>query len=136
MEQGILHTFQGIVFKELGNARVGPGSEGLPSYFGAYEAPDEPPSSWSQATLDAAASQARELREWFRRFVSDHAGKLLGPAALRDLAPSIALASQASLADPQSATVADRGGDWRPRLPKGLQPRAQTRRSDLHPVVL
>jgi predicted RNA-binding Zn ribbon-like protein len=37
--------------------------------------------------LDAVASQARELREWFRRFVSDHAGKPLGPAALRDLAP-------------------------------------------------
>src|SRR5579864_4032457 len=37
--------------------------------------------------LDAAASQARELREWFRTFVDDHAGRPLGPAALRDLAP-------------------------------------------------
>jgi predicted RNA-binding Zn ribbon-like protein len=37
--------------------------------------------------LDAVASQARELREWFRTFVGDHAGKSLGPAALRDLAP-------------------------------------------------
>ena len=28
--------------------------------------------------LDAVASQARELREWFRRFVRKHAGKPLG----------------------------------------------------------
>ena len=37
--------------------------------------------------LDAVASQARELREWFRRFVGKHAGKPLGKAALRELAP-------------------------------------------------
>jgi predicted RNA-binding Zn ribbon-like protein len=38
-------------------------------------------------TLDAVASQARELREWFRRFVRKHAGKPLGRRALHDLAP-------------------------------------------------
>jgi predicted RNA-binding Zn ribbon-like protein len=37
--------------------------------------------------LDAVASQARELREWFRAFVTDHAGKPLAPEALRDLSP-------------------------------------------------
>jgi predicted RNA-binding Zn ribbon-like protein len=37
--------------------------------------------------LDIAAFQARELREWFRRFVRKHAGKPLGPRVLRDLAP-------------------------------------------------
>lgn len=37
--------------------------------------------------LDAIASQARELREWFRTFVSDHAGRPLDPAALNELAP-------------------------------------------------
>jgi predicted RNA-binding Zn ribbon-like protein len=37
--------------------------------------------------LDAAASQAREMREWFRRFVRKHAGKPLGPRVLHDLAP-------------------------------------------------
>ena len=37
--------------------------------------------------LDAVASQARELREWFRRFVRNHAGKPLARAALRELAP-------------------------------------------------
>src|SRR5262249_21690474 len=38
-------------------------------------------------TLDAVASQARELREWFRRFVGKHAGKPLGRRALHDLPP-------------------------------------------------
>ena len=37
--------------------------------------------------LDAAASQARALREWFRRFVRNHAGKPLRRRALHDLAP-------------------------------------------------
>lgn len=37
--------------------------------------------------LDAVASQARELREWFRSFVRDHAGKELRRTALRDLEP-------------------------------------------------
>ena len=37
--------------------------------------------------LDAVASRARELREWFRRFVLDHAGKPLGRRALRELEP-------------------------------------------------
>jgi predicted RNA-binding Zn ribbon-like protein len=44
------------------------------------------PRSGSRA-LDDVAAQARELREWLRSFVRDHAGKPLGPAALRDLAP-------------------------------------------------
>lgn len=38
-------------------------------------------------SLDTAASQARELREWFRAFVRKHAGTPLGKAALRELAP-------------------------------------------------
>jgi predicted RNA-binding Zn ribbon-like protein len=37
--------------------------------------------------LDAVAFQARELREWFRTFVRDHAGKPLAPSSLRELAP-------------------------------------------------
>ena len=35
--------------------------------------------------LDAVAAQARELREWFRGFVSDHAGQPLRSTALVDL---------------------------------------------------
>ena len=41
----------------------------------------------SPRSLDAVAAQARELREWFRTFVRGHAGKPLGPQALRELAP-------------------------------------------------
>ncbi len=37
--------------------------------------------------FDAVAAQARELREWFRTFISEHAGKPLEPRALRELAP-------------------------------------------------
>jgi len=37
--------------------------------------------------LDRVAAQARELREWFRAFVSDHAGAPLGRSELRQLAP-------------------------------------------------
>ena len=35
--------------------------------------------------LDAVAAQARELREWFRAFVTDHAGRPLQSKALDDL---------------------------------------------------
>ena len=38
-------------------------------------------------SLDAVASQARELRDWLRAFVERHAGKRLSTAALRELGP-------------------------------------------------
>ena len=41
--------------------------------------------------LDAVAAQARELREWFRAFVSKHAGKPLQARDLRELMPLNAL---------------------------------------------
>jgi predicted RNA-binding Zn ribbon-like protein len=37
--------------------------------------------------LDAVASQARALREWFREFVQEHKGKPLPPATVKALAP-------------------------------------------------
>ena len=37
--------------------------------------------------LDKVADQARALREWFRGFVRKHAGRPLGPRALRELSP-------------------------------------------------
>lgn len=37
--------------------------------------------------LDAVATKARELREWFRAFVGKHAGRPLSPAVLADLDP-------------------------------------------------
>jgi predicted RNA-binding Zn ribbon-like protein len=41
--------------------------------------------------LNAVAAQARELREWFRTFVREHAGKLLRERDLRELTPLNAL---------------------------------------------
>jgi predicted RNA-binding Zn ribbon-like protein len=41
--------------------------------------------------LDSVAAQARELREWFRNFVRDHAGEPLRERDLRELAPLNAL---------------------------------------------
>ena len=38
-------------------------------------------------SLDAVAAQARELREWFRTFVREHAGKPLRERDLRELTP-------------------------------------------------
>ena len=51
---------------------------GVSAYFRAHTA---------SRGLDAAASEARELREWFRVFVRKHAGKPLVRRALYDLAP-------------------------------------------------
>jgi predicted RNA-binding Zn ribbon-like protein len=42
-------------------------------------------------SLDAVAAQGRELREWFRAFVRDHAGKPLRERDLRELTPLNAL---------------------------------------------
>jgi predicted RNA-binding Zn ribbon-like protein len=41
--------------------------------------------------LDRVAGQARDLREWFRAFVKDHAGRPIGADALEELAPLIRL---------------------------------------------
>lgn len=41
----------------------------------------------NERALDAVASEARELREWFRSFVAAHAGKPLESRALRELEP-------------------------------------------------
>jgi predicted RNA-binding Zn ribbon-like protein len=71
--------------------------------------------------LDAVASQARELREWFRSFVSDHAGRPLDPGSLSELGPLNQLLGrdeayrQIALAAP-SGTIEDNGGSalqWR-----------------------
>ena len=37
--------------------------------------------------LDRVAGQARDLREWFRAFVGDHAGRPIGASSLTKLAP-------------------------------------------------
>ena len=50
----------------------------VPAHFRAH---------FGSRALDVAASQARELREWFRGFVRKQAGKPLGRRVLHDLAP-------------------------------------------------
>lgn len=63
--------------------------------------------------LDAAASRARELREWFRGFVVKHAGQPLARRALRELAPLNELLArdeafrQIELAPPVGAEATD-----------------------------
>jgi len=37
--------------------------------------------------LDAAAAQARALRDWFRQFVTSHMGSSLAPEAIREIEP-------------------------------------------------
>ena len=37
--------------------------------------------------LDRVAGQARDLRDWFRAFVKDHAGRPIGAGAVSELAP-------------------------------------------------
>lgn len=64
--------------------------------------------------LDAAASQARELREWFRRFVHEHAGKPLRRGALHDLAPlNQLLAQDNAYRQIEIAAAGDGRGDTR-----------------------
>ena len=75
--------------------------------------------------LDAVASEARELREWFRMFVGSHAGRPLEPASLEELAPLNRLLAgdaayrQIALAPPPAAAVIDDDGHgalrWEPR---------------------
>jgi predicted RNA-binding Zn ribbon-like protein len=66
--------------------------------------------------LDAVASQARELREWFRTFVSDHAGRPLEPASLNELVPLNQLLGrdesyrQIALASPRASEAIDGDG--------------------------
>ena len=63
-------------------------------------------------SLDAAASEARELREWFRVFVRKHAGKPLGRRALHDLAPlNELLGRDAAYRQIEISVTRDRRGD-------------------------
>src|SRR5262249_38585557 len=57
-------------------------SHALPANMAAHFRADT-----GSRALDAVASQARVLREWFRRFVRKHAGKPLAQRILHELAP-------------------------------------------------
>ncbi len=67
--------------------------------------------------LDAAAAQARALREWFRAFVLKHLGKPLKPDALRELEPLNRMLTR----DEAFGQVVARGRT-RPRPTKGVPP--------------
>jgi len=84
------------------------GSGAVPANLAAHTC-----AHFGSGALDAAASQARELREWFRRFVREHAGKPLGRGALHDLAPLNQLLAQGNAYRRIEIAVAGegRGGD-------------------------
>ena len=67
--------------------------------------------------LDGVAAEARELREWFREFVRDHAGQPLRERDLRELAPlNTLLARDQSF---RQIEIADRGKQNK-RGPRGV----------------
>jgi predicted RNA-binding Zn ribbon-like protein len=66
----------------------------------------------SPRALEAVAAQARELREWFRTFIAEHAGKPLEQRVLRELAPLNRLLEEDQIyRQIESARPADRDGD-------------------------
>src|SRR5579871_3546812 len=68
----------------------------------------------STRSLDAAALEARELREWFREFVRKHAGMPLKKGALRELAPlNQLLKGDAAYRQIAAAETGERGDEGR-----------------------
>jgi predicted RNA-binding Zn ribbon-like protein len=64
------------------------------------------------SALDMAASQARELREWFRGLVRIHAAKPLRPRVLRDLKPLNQLLEQDEAYRQIEIALPDSGGEY------------------------
>jgi predicted RNA-binding Zn ribbon-like protein len=82
--------------------------------------------------LDGVADQARRLREWFRGFVCNHAGRALDTAALRDLTPINRLLERDEAYRQIGTKSADMGGvalQWLDRR------RWRTRESLLLPIA-
>jgi predicted RNA-binding Zn ribbon-like protein len=73
--------------------------------------------------LDAVASQARALREWFRGFVRKHKGKRLRAEALKELAPLNRILER----DQQYGQIAKRERNQDPETRSGLVWRAVRR---------
>ena len=80
--------------------------------------------------LDKVASEARALREWFRGFVREHAGRPLGPAALQELGPLNKLLEQ----DEVFSRIEPRSGDSRHGLALRTTRRWTSSRSLLLPI--
>lgn len=90
--------------------------------------------------LDSLASKARGLREWFRAFVSEHAGRPLNPASLNELAPLNQLLERdesyrqiAPLATPSNTEAID--GDGHGALNWQLRRRWRTPEALLLPIA-
>jgi len=80
--------------------------------------------------LDKVAAEARALREWFRGFVREHAGRPLGPAALQELGPLNNLLEQ----DEIFSRIEPRSGDSHHGLALRTTRRWQSSRSLLLPI--
>ncbi|HEV2158822.1 CGNR zinc finger domain-containing protein [Bradyrhizobium sp.] len=80
--------------------------------------------------LDKVASEARALREWFRGFVREHAGRPLGPAALQALDPLNKLLEQ----DEVFSRIEPRSGDSHHGLALRTMRRWPSSRSLLLPI--
>jgi len=78
--------------------------------------------------LDAAAAQARALREWFRDFVREHKGRHLRPIALEQLGPLNRVLER----DEQYSEIvkAPRGAGTQGRRPLSLQVQRRWRSAD------
>jgi predicted RNA-binding Zn ribbon-like protein len=87
--------------------------------------------------LDAAASEARELREWFRGFIDAHAGKPIERGALRELTRlNELLAHDGSYRQIELAPSSDkREGDDHGVLQWGVRRRWRNARSLLLPIA-
>ncbi len=107
--------------------------------------------------LDQVAKQARSLREWFRAFVIRHAGSELGAEAVAELAPlnhllrktiatgrsrlgrskgsDVPCSGGSGAGRPRAAPAADRPGDERPGLSRGLPLDPRLRRISLYTCV-
>jgi len=80
--------------------------------------------------VDKVAGEARALREWFRGFVREHAGRPLGRAALQELGPLNNLLAQ----DEVFSQIEPRSGDSHHGLALRPTRRWQSSRSLLLPI--
>jgi predicted RNA-binding Zn ribbon-like protein len=80
--------------------------------------------------LDKVAGEARALREWFRGFVREHAGRPLGPVALQELGPLNKLLEQ----DEVFSRIEPRSGDSHHGLALRTMRRWPSSRSLLLPI--
>lgn len=90
------------------------------------------------SAVDAVAGQARELREWLRRFVKSHMGKPLTAAVLRELVPLNQLLAQDAVyrqIDASVAAIPDKVGGHQSALRWREERHWDSPEQLLHPIV-